>query len=47
MKIESKKDILELLGHSENAEIDKCIRYINLADDLEPMVSFNPGHRFV
>lgn len=28
---------------SENAEIDKCIRYINLADDSEPMVSFNPG----
>lgn len=28
---------------SENAEIDKSIRYINLADDLEPMVSFNAG----
>ena len=28
---------------SENAEIDKNIRYLNLADDLEPMVNFNPG----
>ena len=28
---------------SENAEIDKSIRYQNLADDIEPMVNFNPG----
>ena len=28
---------------SENAEIDRRIKYINLADDLEPMVKFNPG----
>ena len=28
---------------SENAKIDRCIKYINLADDLEPMVKFNPG----
>lgn len=28
---------------SENAEIDRRITYINLADDLEPMVKFNPG----
>ena len=28
---------------SENAEIDRRIKYINLADDIEPMVKFNPG----
>lgn len=28
---------------SENAEIDKRIKYRNLADDIEPMVNFNPG----
>lgn len=27
---------------SENAEIDKSIKYLNLSGDLEPMVSFNP-----
>ena len=28
---------------SENAEIDKSIKYRNFVDDMEPMVSFNPG----
>lgn len=28
---------------SENAEIDKSIKYRNFVDDLEPMVNFNPG----
>lgn len=28
---------------SENAEIDKSIRYRNLVDDMEPMVNFNAG----
>lgn len=28
---------------SENAEIDKNIKYRNFVDDMEPMVNFNPG----
>ena len=28
---------------SENAEIDKSIKYLNFVDDMEPMVQFNPG----
>lgn len=28
---------------SENAEIDKSIKYRNFVDDMEPMVGFNPG----
>ena len=28
---------------SENAEIDKSIKYRNFVDDLEPMTNFNPG----
>ena len=28
---------------SENAEIDKSIKYRNLVEDIEPMVNFNPG----
>lgn len=40
-KSESNKNLFIVV--SENAKIDRCIRYINLADDLEPMVKFNPG----
>jgi hypothetical protein len=28
---------------SENAEIDRNIKYLNFGDDITPMVSFNPG----
>lgn len=44
------KTICELPGKrnlfivvSENAEIDKSIKYRNLVEDMEPMVKFNPG----
>lgn len=39
--IEDKRNLFVVI--SENAEIDKSIRYQNFVDDMEPMVSFNPG----
>lgn len=40
-KIEDNRNLFIVV--SENAEIDKSIKYRNLVDDIEPMVNFNPG----
>lgn len=40
-KIEDNRNLFIVV--SENAEIDKSIKYRNLEDDMEPMVNFNPG----
>lgn len=40
-KIEDKRNLFVVV--SENAEIDKSIKYRNFVDDMEPMVNFNPG----
>lgn len=40
-KMEDNRNLFVVV--SENAEIDKSIKYRNFVDDMEPMVSFNPG----
>lgn len=40
-KMEDNRNLFVVV--SENAEIDKNIKYLNFVDDMEPMVNFNPG----